>query len=303
MAGDTTSRNALRTARTATTLAALSAALMLGACAQADGPPEASLLSSTETGSNPTDKAAEAGKTDLEKATEYWGKEFAKKSRDLNTGLSYARNLKAMGRKQEAFGVLQQLALFHGQNRDLASEYGRLALDLGQVQIAANVLQMADDPSAPDWRVISARGTVLAKQGKYSEAIPFYERALQASPNQRSVMNNLALAYTMNGEAQKAEGILRQADPDGSDPKIKSNLALVMSLQGRHDEAKQMAANGPSPGRTSDDVDTLRQIVRADQRPAAAPARHDQGPALRGPAAEQAIASAGGWRTVVAEGR
>lgn len=263
-------------------LPAMAAALLLGACAQTgDGPGLASL---TETGATPAaGKSAEASKSDLEKATEYWGKEFTKNSRDLKTGLSYARNLKALGRKQEAFGVLQQLALFHGQNKELASEYGRLALDLGQVQIAQNVLQMADDPANPDWRVISARGTAHAKQSKYSEAIALYERALQVSPGQRSVMNNLALAYTMNGEASKAEGILRQADPEGSDPKIRQNLALVLSLQGRHDEAKQVVADVPGHGvRTSADVDTLRQIVRAT--PTAAPAT--------------AVA---GWRTVVAE--
>jgi Flp pilus assembly protein TadD len=147
---------------------------------------------------------------------------------------------------------------------------------------------MADDPSNPDWRVLSARGTALAKQSKYSEAIPFYERALQLSPGQRSVMNNLALAYTMSGEAHKAETVLRQADPTGADPRIKQNLALVMSLQGRHDEAKQLAGEVPVQGvRTADDVDTLRKIVRAQPAPASK-------------AAAPATAVAG-WRTVVVE--
>jgi len=285
--------------RPAKVLSALAAALMLGACAQLqlDQGAGASLASVGETGANAEPGKDEPPKTDLQKATEYWGKEYAKNSRDLKTGLAYARNLKAMGRKQEAFEVLQQLGMFHGQNRELASEYGRLALDIGQVQVAQGVLAMAEDPANPDWRVVSARGTVLAKQGKYSEAIPFYERALQISPGQRSVMNNLALALTMNGDAQRAEAILRQADPQGADPRIKQNLALVMSLQGRHDEAKQIALAGNA--RASEDVDTLRRIVKADPRPAYG----GGAPVLRGAAAENAIAGLGGWKTVVAESR
>ena len=62
------------------------------------------------------------------------------------------------------------------------------------------MLEKADDPANPDWRVISARGTAKAKQGLYGEAIPFYERAMQAAPDQASILSNLGLAYTRLGE-------------------------------------------------------------------------------------------------------
>ena len=65
------------------------------------------------------------------------------------------------------------------------------------------MLEIAEDPMKPDWRIISARGTVLAKQGQYKDAIPFFERAQSLAPDQQSVLNNLALAYTMNGDAAK----------------------------------------------------------------------------------------------------
>ena len=82
-----------------------------------------------------------------------------------------------MGEKRQALTVLQQAAIFHAGDRRLASEYGRLALDLDQVSLAKQLLERADDPTQPDWRVVLARGTVLAKEGRYKDAIPYYERA------------------------------------------------------------------------------------------------------------------------------
>jgi Flp pilus assembly protein TadD len=174
----------------------------------------------------------------LEKATEYWGKEYAKKPakkpNDGTAALSYARNLKALGRKPEALAVLQSAYIANAQNREFLSEYGRLALDAGQVSAAAELLAAADDPAKPDWKTISARGTVLAKQGKYKESIAYFERARLLAPQQSSVLNNLAMAYTMTGEAERAEGLLREAaQMKGSDPRVRQNLALVMGLQGK----------------------------------------------------------------------
>jgi tetratricopeptide (TPR) repeat protein len=112
--------------------------------------------------------------------------------------------------------------------------------------------------------VISARGTVMAKQGKYAEAIPYYERALSLSHNQPSILSNLALAHAMSGEPAKAELMLRQAAAaDPSAPKIRQNLALVLGLQGKYDEAKQIAGADMSADKAAD-ADYLRRVVKLD---------------------------------------
>jgi Flp pilus assembly protein TadD len=171
---------------------------MLGACSQS-GAQLDSLLGSPSSESTSVASATANGKpvspqTELEKATEYWGKKYKESPKNLEAGLSFAKNLKALGEKRQALAVLQQVSVHHSKDRELASEYGRLALELDQVGIAKTMLAMADDPANPDWRVISARGTVLAKEGKYTEAIPVFERAMTLAPDQTSVMNNLAMA-------------------------------------------------------------------------------------------------------------
>lgn len=229
-----------RLALTGRTLA-LAATLSLGACAS-DG-----AIGDIGLGLGGSDKVADAAPgptSELEKATGYWGKEVAKNPRDGKATLNYVRNLKALGRKQEALQAIQGGYLYNGDNREYLSEYGRLALDAGQVNLAAQLLERADDPASPDWRVLSARGTALAKQGEYKDAIPFFERARGLAPNQASVMNNLAMAYTMDGQADKAEELLRMAQQQGtSDPRVKQNLALVLGLQGKSAEAKAVTGD------------------------------------------------------------
>jgi Flp pilus assembly protein TadD len=250
-------------------LASLTATLMLGACAQsADLLPKAALASTDDRSS--TDKP-EVAQNELQKATTYWGQEYAKSPMELKPALSYARNLKALGEKEKALAILQRAASMHDSDPELAGEYGRLALELDQVNVAARMLELADDAAKPDWKVISARGTVMAKQSKYKEAIPYYERALALAPNQSSVLNNLAMAYAMGGDPKKAEELLRQAaaNPAQNSAKVKQNLALVLGLQGRYDEAKAITAGSASAMASSDNVDIMRKIVKIDAKPAA----------------------------------
>jgi Flp pilus assembly protein TadD len=286
-------------------LAALTATLLLGACAKSAEAP-LQTLSRSEDQQKEVDAPGRA-KTELEKATEYWGRQHAQNSRDLKAAISYARNLKASGRKEQALSVLQHASIYHGENRELASEYGRLALDLGQVSLAEKLLAAADDPANPDWRIESARGTALAKQGNYKDAIPLFEHALTLAPEHPSLLNNLALAYAAGGQADTAEALLRRAViAKESDARVRQNLALVLGLQGKYDESKQVATLDLPPETAAANVDLIRKMVRAAPQPSGAPPTQakaaDAALALRSGASEPAPGSdVDNWVTEVAQ--
>lgn len=245
------------------TIASLTVSLLLGACSASTDllPSIAMKPSDTTTG----DTTPSSPQSELQKATIYWGQQYAKNPAELQPALNYAKDLKALGEKDKALSVLQQAALMHGNNQELAGEYGRLALEMDQVGVANQMLTVADDPTKPDWRVISARGTVMAKQGKYADAVPFYERALTLSPDNPTVMNNLAMAYAMTGDPKKAEGILRQAvAAPGATPKVRENLALVLGLQGRYDESKAIASGVLNSEVASANANYIKQMVRLE---------------------------------------
>jgi Flp pilus assembly protein TadD len=267
--GKAPSGRAIRLAGTATVLVV---AIGLAGCSGFGGTELGEAGGSQLTQTADTTQAPPA-KDELASATEYWGKEHAKNPRDPKAALAYAKNLKAMGRKKEAYAVLQQAHKMNPKDREQLSEYGRLALEFDQVSTAKALLERADDPANPDWRVLNARGTVLAKEGKHKEATVFFERALALAPSQPSVLNNLALAHAMAGEAQKAEDMLRQASASGdADPRVNQNLALVLSLQGKYGEAKRVPNQNLPPEAVQANVDYVKSVVQVAAKPESVPA-------------------------------
>lgn len=252
-------------------VAVMATSLLLGGCAASSDllPGTATLASADAT------QAAEAldPQADLRKATEYWGQQHAKNPSDKTTGLNYARNLKAGGDKRQALVVLQNVFSMNKSDPEVAGELGRLALEFDQLSLASRALEVADVPDKPDWRVVSARGTVLAKQGQHKAAIAYFERALAISPNQPSVLNNLAMANAMSGNAQKAEQILRDlAQLNGAPTKVNQNLALVLGLQGKYDESKAAGAAAIPSDVAAANTEYLRQMVRLEPKHSPAPA-------------------------------
>lgn len=245
--------------------ATISVGLLASACSGLGGLGKSAGLAAVTTQSTAAPSANP--RSELERAIQYWGKQHAQNPRDLKAALAYAKNLKANGQKAEALSVVQTASLYHGNNRELAGEYGRLALEAGQVGLAQKLLAVADDPMQPDWRIISARGTALAKQGKYAEAVPFYERALKLEPERPSLLSNLALAYAAQGEAAKAEPYLRRAAAQKeSEAKVHHNLALVLGLQGKYEEARAVAAFDMAPEAAAADVAYVQKIARLEPK-------------------------------------
>ena len=271
-------------------LAALTAGLLVSACAGAP-----SFLSDSPAPPKPQASAAPVtGMGELQKATEYWRDAYIKSPKDAKAALNYARNLKAMGQKQQAMQVLQQAAAIHETDRDIKSEYGRLALEFDQVSLASKLLAAADDPTKPDWRLLSARGTVMAKEGQYAAAIPFYERALALEPNSSSVLNNLPLAHLLNGQPAKAEELLQQAvaagGPNGA--KMRQNLSLALGLQGKHIESQSIASSVQGTAQAEANAKYLKKLLQLDQADSNSASAQAAGPVVRTSAKRQQEQSA-----------
>jgi Flp pilus assembly protein TadD len=303
-------RGAIGTPRRKSRLvAAIGCCLMLVACSQTDLGLSNALTTQQQAASPKTASIttgattpASDGKAELAKATEYWGKAYGQDPKDPQVALNYARNLKAQGEKQQALAIMQQAAAANPTHKGIAGEYGCPLLEFNHVTLADKLLEQADDPLNPDWKIVSARGTVFAKQNQYSKAVPLFERALQLAPDQASVMSNLALAYAMEGNVEKAEPLLRRAAAlDAGDPRVNQNLALVLGLQGKYDEAKQAIARDVPPDRASANIDYLQQMVKLDPKPMPKlAAAKDKVAAKLKPAAPEQSKEVPGWSTNVA---
>jgi Flp pilus assembly protein TadD len=239
----------------------LMAVLLLSGCAKSPS----GFLGNNEV--NRKDEAAAAelvgGKDSPDGAKAYWGTALAKNPRDEKAAISYARALKRES-KEKAMGVLQQAAMYSPDSRLIASEQGRLAVDLGQLDLAEKLIARAEDPAKPDWRLVSARGTIAAKRGDNKTALAKYLEAQALAPKEPSVLNNLALAYALEGQATKSESLLRQAQSIGGDAgQVRQNLALVLGVQGKFDEAKQVAVADLPQDTAVENVAYLQRMAKA----------------------------------------
>lgn len=242
-------------------VAALTAALMLGACAS-NNTPGSGMLAEQDTAAETIAKLPADASPDTAKA--YWATAYAKNPKDEAAAIGFAKALKATGETDRAESMLQQAAMYMPDSKPIASELGRIALEKDNLELAQKLLARADDPSRPDWRVVSALGTIQAKRGDKKAALGYFERAHELAPSEPAVLNNLALSYALNGEPKKAEDLLRKAaDAGGDTAKIRQNLALVLGVQGRFDEAKQVAAADLDAGKAQANVAYLQKMVKA----------------------------------------
>ncbi len=77
-----------------------------------------------------------------------------------------------------------------------------------------------------------------------------------------SVINNLALSYALDGKPEKSEELLRKAVASGQgDKRVRQNLALVLGLQGKFEEARQVAEVDMSDQEAKSSVTYLHNML------------------------------------------
>ncbi|WP_292614316.1 tetratricopeptide repeat protein, partial [Nitrobacter sp. 62-13] len=109
---------------------------------------------------------------------------------------------------------------------------------------------------------LSVQGTALDKLGRHDEARRYYESALRIAPDEPSVLSNLGMSYVLTKELPKAEEVLRRAYASArADSRIRQNLALVVGLQGRFDEAESIVKADLPADEAEANVAYLKQML------------------------------------------
>jgi Flp pilus assembly protein TadD len=248
-------RQSLQPYRSAKTLmsAASCAILVLGLCSCA-GPSDVTGALGEKTEANRAADPARQLDTDRDR--------YRANTTDPDAALQYGKALRAAGQRAQAVAVLEQATIAHPDNKALLAGFGRALADNGNFQQAFDVLSRAHSPDDPDWRILSAQGTVLDQLGRHDEARQYYSSALKIAPEESSVLSNLGLSYVLSKDLRKAEQTLRRAygRPD-EDPRVRQNLALVVGLQGRSAEAESIVKAGLPADQAAANVAYLRLLL------------------------------------------
>jgi len=199
---------------------------------------------------------------ELARAADTIGKAYEANPKDRNTGLSYANVLMMSGRNAQALAVMQQVAIAHANDREVLASLGKAQAAAGQLEKALGTIARAQTPDRPDWKLYSAEGAVLDQLGRSADARGRYRMALDIQPGEPSVLSNLGMSYVLSGDLKTAETYLNQASQQPTaDSRVRQNLALVVGLQGRFQEAEQIASRELDPQQAAANLEYLRGML------------------------------------------
>ncbi len=191
-----------------------------------------------------------------------YGDKYDRDPKDKATGLSYASLLRMTGRDEQALAVMRKLVIYNPKDNDVLSAYGKSLAATGNFTEALAVIERAQRPENPDWRLLSAQGAILDQLGRPEEARVYYRKALDIVPGEPTVLSNLGMSYVLTNDLNAAETYLRKANASsGADSRVRQNLALVVGLSGRFDEAEKIAAGELPPEEAQANIAYLRQML------------------------------------------
>jgi len=242
----------------ATAVAICALALSAGGCSNIGAPDTTASISAANTTS--------ANEAESRRTLDTLGARYRENPGDVDAAIAYARALRAIDQRAQAVAVLQQASIRNPRNMPALGAYGLALADAGQYQKALETLDRAHTPDNPDWRILNVQGAVLDQVGRHDEAQRHYASALKIMPDEPAVLSNLGLSYLLTKDLKNAETTLRRAvAQQNAGPKVRQNLALVVGLRGRFEEAKKIASADLPESEAAANVAYLQQML-AQQR-------------------------------------
>lgn len=242
----------LRSTLRAALLAATSA-LVLAGCAVAPGYTEAEQeMTETLQGSNfqpaTRDMRDNIETQELFAQAAFWSREYELNPGDLESAIKLSAAVRKLGNPQRAIEIAQTTRALYPRDPYLTAEF---AAGLVAAERAQEAMKPLDDAlrTAPGYaRLWSLKGAALDQQEDYELARKHYAKALQITPHDPNVMANVGLSFALSGDPVTAEGWLRRAVAiPGASQSVRQNLALILQLQGKNEEAQRYAGRKAAP--------------------------------------------------------
>ena len=209
-----------------------------------------------------TNQALPTSDAELRAYADNWGKRYDADPGAKVASLNYARALRALTRYSQAAAVMQAAAVKAPKDMEVLGAYGKALADAGQLQQAADVLSRSYTQERPNWSNMSVQGSIADQLGDHAKAQEFYQNALKIAPGEPNVLCNLGLSYALTKQLPLAEQMLRQAAANPrADSRVRDNLALVLSLEGKFAEAEQVERQDRSADAAAANVASIRTMI------------------------------------------
>jgi Flp pilus assembly protein TadD len=186
--------------------------------------------------------------------------QYAARPNDRATIISFAAALRAAGQAKQAIAVMQKAIGQHPRDMSIKIAYAKALAADGQFAQGLTIIEQTIQPERPDWNALLVKGAILDQLGEHTLARQLYKQGLVIAPGRAALEANLGLSYAMTNDLKKAEHHLRRAVTySDATAQIRQNLALVLGLQGRFDEARSIYRQTLP----DDEVESNRAYIRA----------------------------------------
>jgi len=211
----------------------------------------------------PAERAAAERLDPLARAA-FWSHETDVDPMDADAGVRLAVALRQLGRYDEADAAATKVTTLHPDNEEAILEIARARISERQGFYAIQPLKQASRIAPKDWRPYSLLGVALEQSQRPAEALEAYNHALVLSPENPAVLSNLAMFHAAKGERAEAEALLRRAveRPDAT-VQERQNLALVIGLEGKLEEAERLIREDLPPAVASANLAYLKSLQPA----------------------------------------
>ncbi len=189
----------------------------------------------------------------------FWAHEAELDPNDVDAGVKLSQALRQMGNYGDAMQAAERTLIVAPNNVEALLEVARSQVGRGQGFYAIEPARQAQALSPRDWRIPSLLGVAYEQASRFDEALAAHRQALALAPDNPVALGNLGMYYASRGDTAKAEATLRQAAARPDAPiAVRQNLALVVGLAGRIDEAERLARQDLPPEMVENNLAWLR---------------------------------------------
>ncbi|MBP7702055.1 MAG: tetratricopeptide repeat protein [Phenylobacterium sp.] len=218
---------------------------------------------------SPQERAQMARLDPLARAA-FWAHETEIDAGDAEAGIKLSQALRQMGNYGDALQAAERALIVAPNDVEALLEVARSQVGRGQGFYAIDPARRAEKLAPRDWRIPSLLGVAYEQADRFDEALAAHRQALALAPDNPVALGNLGMFYAARGDTAKAEATLRQAAARPDAPiAVRQNLALVVGLSGRIDEAERLVRQDLPPEMVENNLAWLRSA----QAPSAPSAR------------------------------
>jgi len=189
---------------------------------------------------------------------------WREKPQSVRRAVIYARLLNSSGNRNAVIKVLETTLTYNPDDAKLVAYLGKELVLSGRAKAGIEQLNKAIAAGENNWKVYSALGSAYDQTSEHNKARAAYQNALAQQPQKVSIHNNIGMSYILEGNLKQAENSLRAAQklPEGEfNQTLRQNLALSVGLQGRFNEASEIAIRDLPPEQVEQNLAFLKRML------------------------------------------